>query len=226
MEAKKNPVHDVHRQSFRFFMIGFAISVFIAIVAFEWTTEKTRYKTDSLDTSFDSYIEVVPSLYEPVKSPAFSEKKVPAHLINLVPISHQEKSPDDPLIINDTDDTPPYMEHEIDLENHEFDTTEIIILAEVPPVPVGGYEQFYTELSKNLKYPKQAIRHNVDGKVFVEFVVGRSGQINTMKVLKGIGSGCDEEALRVLALTEWKPGRQRGRPVNVRMVIPVYFKIQ
>ena len=66
----------------------------------------------------------------------------------------------------------------------------------------------------------------MDGKVFVEFVVNRQGELSNVKVIKGIGAGCDEEALRVLALTHWEAGRQRGRPVNVRMVMPISFKIK
>jgi len=227
MEAKKNPVHDVHRLSFRFFMIGLAISVSIAIVAFEWTTEKIPYVAYALDSPIEGYIEVIPYHDQRHPAPAFYEKKIQPRLQNFTSADLTEVATDNIPNIDIADYSSPEPTSEIIFANPpEDDPTAVIALAEVQPWPVGGFESFYSQISKNLKYPKQAIRHRVDGRVFIEFVVDRNGQINNMKVLKGIGSGCDEEAMRVLALTQWEPGRQRGNPVNVRMVIPVFFKIQ
>ena len=77
-----------------------------------------------------------------------------------------------------------------------------------------------------MKYPSQAQRMGLEGKVFIEFVVGRDGSIADVKVLRGIGAGCDEEAIRVLKKSpNWSPGKQRGRPVRQRMVLPITFKL-
>jgi len=85
---------------------------------------------------------------------------------------------------------------------------------------------FYEYVSKNLKYPSQARRMGVEGKVFVQFVVDKDGSISQVQSIKGIGAGCDEEAVRVLQnAPKWKPGKQRGRPVRVRMVLPITFKL-
>jgi protein TonB len=66
----------------------------------------------------------------------------------------------------------------------------------------------------------------VEGKVFVQFVVDKDGTLTDIKAVKGIGAGCDEEAVRVLkAAPKWKPGKQRGRPVKVRMILPITFKL-
>jgi protein TonB len=94
------------------------------------------------------------------------------------------------------------------------------------PAPVGGYEAFYKYIGKNIKYPDQARRMGVEGKVFVQFVVDKDGSITDVQVLKGIGSGCDEEAIRVVkSAPKWTPGKQRGRPVRVRMSVPIAFKL-
>jgi len=77
-----------------------------------------------------------------------------------------------------------------------------------------------------LKYPLRATRQEVQGKVYVEFVIDLLGEPSQLKIIKGIGAGCDEEALRVIAKSRWEPGRQRGRPVNVRMVIPITFRLE
>jgi protein TonB len=66
----------------------------------------------------------------------------------------------------------------------------------------------------------------VEGRVFVEFVVNRDGSIVDVKFIKGIGAGCDEEAVRVVqSAPAWKPGKQRGKPVRQKMVIPIIFKL-
>lgn len=80
-------------------------------------------------------------------------------------------------------------------------------------------------MANNIRYPRNAQRQSVEGKVFVEFVIDKRGLPSQFRVIKGIGAGCDEEAMRVIALSKWKPGKQRGIPVNVRMVIPIAFQL-
>ncbi|HZY81851.1 MAG TPA: TonB family protein [Cyclobacteriaceae bacterium] len=88
----------------------------------------------------------------------------------------------------------------------------------------GGVGAMMKFLSQNIKYPPQARRMGIEGSVFVEFVVNATGTIQDAKVIKGIGGGCDEEALRVIGkMPVWKPGKQNGRPVRVRFVLPVKF---
>ncbi|NJM25574.1 MAG: energy transducer TonB [Bacteroidia bacterium] len=94
------------------------------------------------------------------------------------------------------------------------------------PEPEGGMQGFYKSLKKNLKYPAAARHKGTDGKVFVEFTVTRHGTLDNFKVIKGIGDGCDDEAIRVIKLTKWKAGKQRGVPVNVRLVQTIYFSLQ
>jgi protein TonB len=102
---------------------------------------------------------------------------------------------------------------------------DTFIIVEVKPVPVGGWSGFYKTLAENIKYPRQAVAREISGKVFVEFVINREGKPSNFKILKGIGSGCDEEAIRILSLTKWVPGKQRGKPVIVRLVQPVHFAL-
>jgi periplasmic protein TonB len=227
METKKNPSQDVHRQSLKFFLIGIGISVSLVITAFEWTTEKVKYPggvvTDSL---LESTITILPPLNELPKTTPILAKRNPASPKIFTPTALPDNATDPNPDVHVVDEVPEINTGTISYDLPKEDSTEIIFLAEVQPKPVGGYELFYSKLSKNLKYPRQAIRHGVAGKVFVEFVVDRNGKVNQIKVLKGIGAGCDEEAMRVLTLPQWEPGKQRGRPVNVRMVMPVIFNVQ
>lgn len=103
---------------------------------------------------------------------------------------------------------------------------EIFTIVEEQPSPDGGIKSFYEFVSKNLNYPAQARRMGMEGRVFVEFVVEKDGSLTDIKVVKGIGAGCNEEAVRVLSLApNWNPGKQRGREVRVRMIMPIMFKL-
>jgi protein TonB len=93
--------------------------------------------------------------------------------------------------------------------------------------PEGGLHAFYEFVSKKIKYPAQARRLGIEGKVFVEFIVERDGTLSNVRTIDGIGAGCDEEAARVVTMSpKWKPGKQRGKPVRQKMVIPINFKMQ
>lgn len=96
---------------------------------------------------------------------------------------------------------------------------------EMPSFP-GGDDQLLKFIASNVKYPEIARRAGVEGKVYVSFVVEKNGNITELQVVKGIGAGCDEEALRVIQLMDkWKPGRQNGNPVRVRISIPFLFRL-
>lgn len=102
---------------------------------------------------------------------------------------------------------------------------EVFTIVEETALPVGGMTALYELLGKNLQYPVQAIQTGTEGKVFVQFTVNENGALSDFTVLKGIGNGCDEEAVRALSLSpNWVPGKQRGIAVKQRMVLPITFK--
>ena len=98
---------------------------------------------------------------------------------------------------------------------------------EVMPEFPGGMEAMMKYLSENLKYPEQAKEKNTQGRVLVSFVVEKDGSISNVKVARGIGNGCDEEAVRVIsAMPKWKAGKHNGKKVRVSFAIPISFKLQ
>ncbi len=106
------------------------------------------------------------------------------------------------------------------------DVDEIFTVVEEQPKPKEGMGQYFQYIAQNLKYPEQARKMGIEGKVFVEFVVNDFGEITNVKVLKGIGAGCDEAAKKVVENSApWQPGRQKGQAVKVRMVLPITFKL-
>jgi len=103
---------------------------------------------------------------------------------------------------------------------------EIFMVVEQMPEPEGGMQAVYKFISKNLKYPAKAQRMAIEGSVFVSFVIERDGSIADVQVMKGIDPECDREAARVVGkMPPWKPGKQSGRPVRVKFVMPIKFKI-
>jgi periplasmic protein TonB len=82
-------------------------------------------------------------------------------------------------------------------------------------------------LSGKIKYPAEALENGIKGTVYVSFVIDREGNVTNTKVLRGIGSGCDEEALRVVnEMPQWIPGTQRGKPVKVQYNLPIRFMLK
>ncbi|MBD0259502.1 MAG: energy transducer TonB [Cytophagales bacterium] len=97
------------------------------------------------------------------------------------------------------------------------------VVEEMPEFP-GGMEGLMEYLMENLRYPAEAREKNVQGTVFLSFVVQADGAITDVATVKGIGAGCDEEASRVLAaMPPWQPGRQSGKAVPVRYTLPIRF---
>ncbi len=99
------------------------------------------------------------------------------------------------------------------------------VVEELPQYP-GGVDAFYKYVISEIKYPKEARLGGIEGRVDVQFVVERDGSLSDVKVSKGIGAGCDNEAVRVVQhAASFKPGTQRGKPVRVRMILPIIFKL-
>ncbi len=111
-----------------------------------------------------------------------------------------------------------------DIELPVITKPEILIFSEIMPEFPGGLEAMQDYIQKNLTYPKWAIENGVKGKVVMSFVVMPDGSIELSEIEKGIGFGCDEEALRVVnEMPKWKPGIQNGKKVAVKLILPIRF---
>ena len=104
---------------------------------------------------------------------------------------------------------------------------QIFMVVESMPEYPGGESSLYKYLAENIKYPQMAKESGIQGRVFVTFVVERDGRVTDVRVLRGIGGGCDEEAIRVVQnMPKWTPGKQRGKSVRVQYNLPVKFTLQ
>ncbi|WP_337043640.1 energy transducer TonB [Emticicia sp. 17c] len=107
------------------------------------------------------------------------------------------------------------------------ESNEAFLHVEVQPTFVGGTSELYKFLSKTLKYPPVAQRANIEGRVYMSFIVEKDGSITDIQVVKSVGFGLDEEATRTVKLMpKWNPGKQNGRNVRVKFTIPVTFKLE
>lgn len=103
---------------------------------------------------------------------------------------------------------------------------EVFMIVEEQPEYVGGTPEFYKYIGREIKYPLEARKNDIEGIVNVQFIIEKDGSLSEVKALDGIGYGCDVEAVRVVqGAGKFKPGVQRGKPVRVRMVMPIQFKI-
>lgn len=100
------------------------------------------------------------------------------------------------------------------------------IVDEMPQYP-GGEKAMMEYVANNVKYPQEAKDKEIQGRVFVSFVVEKDGSVSTVKVVRGIGGGCDEEAVRVIkSMPKWQPGKMKGEPVRVSYMMPINFKLK
>ncbi len=107
-------------------------------------------------------------------------------------------------------------------EEEEEPEPEIFVVVEEMPELLGGLG----EIQKKIKYPEIARKAGVEGRVILQFIVDENGDVTEPAVVRGIGAGCDEEALRVVREAKFKPGKQRGKAVKVKMSLPITFKLK
>jgi TonB family protein len=100
------------------------------------------------------------------------------------------------------------------------------VMVNTLPEFVGGNQNFIKFIKSKLSYPEKAVRSNIEGAVEIAFEITRDGSLNNIRLLKGIGYGCDEEALRIVSHSpKWRPGRLAGRPEETTQTVTIQFKL-
>lgn len=224
MEQKKNPKYDLERKRGMFFNLGLLASITLMITAFEWKTTEKGIDVFTENFDIEELVDIKPTIIPPPPKP-----KPIMPIVKEVPDKEIIEDIDIPIDNDFNDSTSiPEMVIEDDSKEEYIDPNKIWVgIIESPAEPVGGIDAFYRFIGKNLKYPRTAKRMNIQGRVFVQFVVDKDGSLTDIKAIKGLGGGCNEEAVRVFKKApKWRPGKQRGRPVRVRMVMPIVFRLE
>uniref|UniRef100_UPI00404811F4 energy transducer TonB n=1 Tax=Roseivirga sp. TaxID=1964215 RepID=UPI00404811F4 len=220
MENKKNTKVDFSTKRGLFSLVGLCVSISLTLAAFEY---KTISKPIAVIPDFDPYenedYEPPITIIEPPKP------IVQAPVLVEIPDEEEPEIEVPPFIFEDFNK---FIAEEpvvfTPLPKEEV-VEEFIVVEEEAKFP-GGTAAWTKFLTKNLKYPKQAQRANIEGRVILNFYVDREGNISNITVVRGVGSGCDEEAVRVLSKSpKWKPGLQRGVPVKSIKQIAFVFKL-
>ena len=209
-----------------FTQIGMIIALLVAWLAFEHKS----YDKREIDPSLLRQTEVVEE--EMVEITKQEEQKpqpveVPKQTTQLE-IVQDDVEVEDIEINADVDQNEVIEEYvPVEVEEEEVQEQEIFQIVEEMPSYPGGEGKLMEYVAKNIKYPQIARETGIQGRVFVGFVVEPDGSVSNVKVLRGIGGGCDEEAMRVVkSMPKWKPGKQRGKAVRVSYMLPVNFKLQ
>jgi len=226
MEEKKSPKANLENKKVMFTQIGLIISLLIAWMAFEHKS----YDKREIDPSLLRQTEVVEEeMVEITKQeePKPQPVEVPKQTTQLEIVEDDVEVED--IEINAEVDQAEVIDEYVPVEVQEEEVVEqeiFQIVEEMPAYP-GGDQKLMEFIAKGIKYPQIARETGIQGRVFVGFVVEPDGSVSNVKVLRGIGGGCDEEAMRVVkSMPKWKPGKQRGKAVRVSYMLPVNFKLQ
>ena len=223
MIEKKSPEADVTRKSGLYLNIGLVISLLVVITAFEWRFYDDGALADlgQVSDDFEEMLDIPPTEQPPPPPPP---PKIQPEIIE-VP---DEEEIDEIEVNLDVEITDESAIEEIVFEEpvEEEVADEVFTIVEQMPVFPGGREAFYQYVQNNFKYPSQARRMGIEGRVFVQFVVEKKGNITEVQAVRGIGAGCNQEAVRIIKnMPKWKAGKQRGKAVKVRMILPITFKL-
>jgi len=228
MEPVKSVKADLENKKMIFREIGLIIALILVFLAFRLKTPEKQNNDFNLGGASKVSEEMIPVTVQDVKPPPVAP---PPQYMTKIIIVENDVETDDDIVINAEADQETVIEEYVPFlpeEEEEVIVEEpIFVVVESMPSFPGGYEGLMTYLQENIKYPIHAKELNIQGKVFLTFVVEKDGSVTDVVLLRGIGGGCDEEAIKVVQnMPKWNPGKQRNVPVRVRYNLPVNFKLQ
>lgn len=231
MEVKKSPKADLEGGIGMSILMGMIVGLAVLFVGFEWGTKDVQVVSADegvADIIAEEEIEITrpentPPPPPPPPAPAVTE------VLNVV---EDDVELEQQEIISSEDDataaqTETFVAPVVEEEEEEESAQQIFTVVEKQPEFPGGTAELFKYLSKAIKYPVIAQENGIQGRVVCSFVVNRDGSIVDIQVMRGVDPSLDKEAIRVISeMPKWKPGEQRGKPVRVRFILPVQFRLQ
>jgi len=228
MEAKKTPRADLEKRRGLFLEIGLVVILAAALVAFNIKSYEKEIKevtTRTADVEIET--EILQTQEEETPPPPPEEPEVVATELNVV--ENDAEDIHEIGIVNaeaKADEALEFTRVEVKEEVEEAEEEVFLVVEEDPEFP-GGLDALSKFIADNIKYPQLAKENNITGRVFVSFVVEKDGRVGQVKILRDIGGGCGNEAVRVVKMMpKWKPGKQRGKAVRTQFNLPVNFDLQ
>lgn len=216
MALRKNPKYDIKLNYKRTLEISLIISLFTVIVAFKFAPDLEKVL---------QYTEPPREIIKPIDIPRTADllPPPPPKPLTIIEAPFDEELKDIDIAGTDID---PNANVAMPVQQPaekivEEETPPFRAVEEMPEV-IGGI----ADIASRIHYPEVAVRAGIQGTVYVEALVSKTEDVESAKVVKEIGGGCDEEALRVVYETKFSPGKQRGKPVRVIVTVPIKFRLQ
>lgn len=229
MELKKSLKADLESKRNTFILIGLVVALGVTLLAFEWTTKPSKAESLGQVQAQQVEEEIIPITREQqVKPPP---PPPPPKVVEVLNIVDDDVKIENELEIDDSEadentiiDVAPVIET---AQEEEAEEAQVFFIVEDMPEFPGGDLALRKYIANAIKYPVIAQENGIQGKVYVTFVVGKDGKVNNARIARGVDPSLDKEALRVVnSLPTWKPGKQRGKPVNVSYTVPINFVLQ
>jgi len=224
MESKISPKADLQKKNAMFLEIGLIASLAICLLAFEWSSSE---KVETMDLTAQT---VVINTQEQQEIPP-EIPKIPV-LSDVIDIVDDDIQVNDDLFIDMEDNANlgvEIMDYHAAVEEEvvEEEAIPFALVEEKPKFQGGDANTFSAWVNKNLQYPEIAKENGVQGRVTLQFTVNTDGSVSDVKVLRGVDSSLDKEAVRIVSMSpKWTPGKQRERPVKVVYNFPVVFQLR
>lgn len=226
-DRKKTKKADLENKRVIFTQIGFIIALAVTLFAFElksYEKQDIELLQRQVDDTEEELVEITRQDQPPPPPPPPQQ-----HQTQILEIVEDDVEIDDEIEIDVEDDMDTEVEDYVPVVEEEEEEEEVMqifsVVEEMPSFP-GGDPGRIKYLSENIQYPQMAKESGIQGTVYITFVVERDGSVTDVRILRGIGGGCDEEAIRVVKnMPRWAPGKQRGKPVRVQYNLPIKFQL-
>jgi protein TonB len=218
MPVYKTPKADLRSKYTRYVEISLIISLALLIIAFKFFPHFEGGEKKGLEIQELVNVEDIAQTKQENRPPPPPKPPIPIESPSDNVLDDVEIGSTEIDLTQQIDAPPPPPREEKKIIEEDIQYFEVV---EEMPEPIGGIEA----IQKKIVYPEIAKRAGVEGKVYILAYVDENGNVTKTEVLKGIGAGCDEAAEKAIRETKFKPGKQRGKPVRVKVAVPIIFKL-
>ena len=230
MEIKKSPKANLENKKTLFREIGLIAALALVLLVFEWSTTDKEVSSLAANTTVITDEEQAPITQETPPTPP-EQIKEPVMTEELQIVENDVKVETDFISTDDSDqkiEIKPYVEAKPVEEEVEVEEEIPFAIVEDKPTFQGKDANEFTKwVYDNIEYPEIAKENGIQGRVTVQFTIDKDGSVKDVKVLRGVDSSLDKEAVRVIQKSpKWSPGKQRNKPVKVKYTFPIIFQLR
>ncbi len=230
MEVKKSAKANLEDKKLLLREIGLVVALLVVLGAFQWSSKEKSTETLQADNFVVVEEEMVPITTDvPPPPPEAPKEPVVSDIIDIV---DDDIKVDNTLLLSTEDEglaitVKDYVAESTYVEEEIEEEVPFAIVEHKPKFQGGDQNDFTKWVFNNIVYPEIAKENGVQGRVYLQFTVDKDGSVKNVKVLRGVDSSLDKEAVRVVSSSpKWEPGRQRDKPAKVTFVFPVIFQLR